>query len=154
LAEELSALRVADDDVLGAGFADHRPAHLAGERARRLPVQVLRGHADVRVARRLGRRVHRGERRRDDDLDVLDVPDEAAELLDEHDGLVDRLVHLPVAGDEGMPHGWRCYLSVSAATPGSTRPPRNSSDAPPPVEMWVILSATPTAFTAAIEIGR
>ena len=30
-------------------------------------------------------------------------------------------------------------------------PPRNSSDAPPPVEMCVILSAMPAFFTAAIE---
>src|SRR5437764_1316522 len=42
-------------------------------------------------------------------------------------------------------------LSVSAATPGSIRPPRNSSDAPPPVEICVILSATFAFFTAAIE---
>ena len=42
-------------------------------------------------------------------------------------------------------------MSVSAATPGSVCPPRNSSEAPPPVEMCVILSATPAFFTAAIE---
>src|SRR4051812_2918471 len=42
-------------------------------------------------------------------------------------------------------------LSVSAATPGSVRPPRNSSDAPPPVEMCVIRSAIPDFFTAEIE---
>ena len=39
----------------------------------------------------------------------------------------------------------------SAATPGSVRPPRNSSEAPPPVEMCVMRSATPAFFTAAIE---
>ena len=33
--------------------------------------------------------------------------------------------------------------SSSTVTPGSSRPSRNSSDAPPPVEMWVILSARP-----------
>ena len=43
------------------------------------------------------------------------------------------------------------FLSVSASTPGNLRPSRNSSDAPPPVEMWVILSATFAAFTAATE---
>src|ERR1700674_5357158 len=43
------------------------------------------------------------------------------------------------------------FLSVSASTPGSFLPSRNSSDAPPPVEMWVILSATPAALTAATE---
>src|SRR5579859_967802 len=43
------------------------------------------------------------------------------------------------------------YLSVSAATPGSVMPARNSSDAPPPVEMWEILSATPADLTAFSE---
>ena len=38
-----------------------------------------------------------------------------------------------------------------AATPGSVRPPRNSSDAPPPVEMWLIFAATPALVTAEIE---
>src|SRR5262245_36365178 len=42
-------------------------------------------------------------------------------------------------------------LSSSTETPGSSRPSRNSSDAPPPVEMWVILSARPCWVTAATE---
>ena len=33
------------------------------------------------------------------------------------------------------------YLSSRQATPGSSFPSRNSREAPPPVEMWVILSA-------------
>src|ERR1019366_7313896 len=41
------------------------------------------------------------------------------------------------------------YLLLSASTPGNFLPSRNSSDAPPPVEMCVILSATPAALTAA-----
>src|SRR6202790_2965267 len=43
------------------------------------------------------------------------------------------------------------FFSVSASTPGNFLPSRNSSEAPPPVEMWVILSATPAALTAATE---
>src|SRR6185369_2928900 len=43
------------------------------------------------------------------------------------------------------------YFWVNAATPGSSTPPRNSSDAPPPVEMWEILSATPADLTAFSE---
>ena len=36
----------------------------------------------------------------------------------------------------------RCnYLSSRQATPGSSLPSMNSKEAPPPVEMWVILSA-------------
>src|SRR5207244_12261555 len=41
--------------------------------------------------------------------------------------------------------------SVSAATPGNSFPSSNSSDAPPPVEMNVILSATPACLTAVTE---
>lgn len=37
--------------------------------------------------------------------------------------------------------GFQRYLSFRQAIPGSSRPSRNSSEAPPPVEMWVILSA-------------
>src|SRR6202051_282408 len=42
-------------------------------------------------------------------------------------------------------------FSVNAATPGSSIPARNSSEAPPPVEMCEILSATPADFTAFSE---
>ena len=45
LAEQRPPLGVADDDVLGAGFADHRTADLAGERPLALPVKILRGNA-------------------------------------------------------------------------------------------------------------
>src|ERR1017187_2676621 len=41
------------------------------------------------------------------------------------------------------------YLLLNASTPGNFLPSRNSSDAPPPVEMCVILSSTPAALTAA-----
>ena len=40
------------------------------------------------------------------------------------------------------------YLSESETTPGRAFPSRNSSEAPPPVEMWLILSARPDLFTA------
>ena len=45
------------------------------------------------------------------------------------------------------------FVSVChcAATPGSSLPSRNSREAPPPVEMWLILSAKPSWFTAAAE---
>ena len=45
----------------------------------------------------------------------------------------------------------RHYGLSSAATPGSSMPARNSSEAPPPVEMWLILSATPADLMAFSE---
>src|SRR5471032_1212012 len=43
------------------------------------------------------------------------------------------------------------FLSGMLATPGNSRPSRNSSEAPPPVEMKETLSETPAFFTAETE---
>ncbi len=43
------------------------------------------------------------------------------------------------------------YLSVSATTPGNCTPPKNSSDAPPPVETCEILSLSPAVLIAFSE---
>src|SRR6266567_675520 len=50
-------------------------------------------------------------------------------------GLSGTIVHLPVTSNDGCA-SWHCHnsLSCKAATPGRTRPSRNSSEAPPPVE--------------------
>ena len=48
-------------------------------------------------------------------------------------------------------HSLNTYLSSAAATPGRVLPSRNSRDAPPPVEIWLILSAKPNWLTAAAE---
>ena len=47
--------------------------------------------------------------------------------------------------------GLKYYFSVSAATPGSSIPERNSSEAPPPVETCEILSVTPALLMAFSE---
>src|SRR5690606_24174975 len=73
------------------------------------------------------------------------------EVAEELRRLVRRLVHLPVAGEHGpadaVAHA--APASSRAATPGSTRPSRNSRDAPPPVDTCDTRSATPAASTAA-----
>mmetsp|Transcript_62773 Transcript_62773/g.173652 ORF Transcript_62773/g.173652 Transcript_62773/m.173652 type:complete len:261 (-) Transcript_62773:564-1346(-) len=43
------------------------------------------------------------------------------------------------------------YLSFKAATPGRTFPSRSSSEAPPPVEMWLMSPARPDNSVAATE---
>src|SRR5258706_15892799 len=43
------------------------------------------------------------------------------------------------------------HLSGRASTPGRLRPPRNSREAPPPVEMCENFSATPAWWNAATE---
>src|SRR5699024_9185275 len=97
------------------------------------------------------------ERRDHRDIDPVEVDGQVAQrprqLLDERERLEVIEVHLPVARDERGPvrlHH-RAHPS-STARPGRTRPSRNSSEAPPPVEMCPkSSSAKPRARTAAAE---
>jgi len=60
----------------------------------------------------------------------------------------------PRAIRPGDPGGlWRLsvHLSFRAVRPGSSLPSSISSEAPPPVEMWAILSASPACWMAATE---
>ena len=92
--------------------------------------------------------VHGGERRRDDDLHAATSFTTLRSSLAKTTASWTGLEHLPVAGDEGdvctavtlLPAALTCLiLPLSAATPRQrTCPPRNSSEAPPPVEMCVI----------------
>src|SRR5262249_43681524 len=47
--------------------------------------------------------------------------------------------------------GAAAHLLVKACTPGSLAPPRNSSEAPPPVEICEILPRTPDWWTPATD---
>src|SRR5207248_10389001 len=60
-----------------------------------------------------------------------------------------RLIHLPVGSNQFF--AGHQAASVSASTPGNFLPSKNSREAPPPVEICVILSATPAACTAETE---
>ena len=95
---------MADDDVLAARFLDHAGGDLAGEGALALPVDVLRGNADVRIASGLGRRMNRRERRRHHNFSAGKVLEQDPRLFHEDNGFVNGLEHLPVAGDEWKPH--------------------------------------------------
>ena len=153
VAEQPSPLGVADDDVRRAGVSNHRRADLAGEGALALEVQVLRGDLEPSVARDFRGRCERRERRSDDDFRVARGLDEDGELAHERDRFAHGLVHLPVRGEHWNAHALcpsRCLPSVPRRL-AALLPPRNSSDAPPPVEMCVIESATPACVTAATE---
>ena len=54
LAKQRTTLGVADDDVRGAGAADHRRADLAGERAFTFPMHVLGCNGDRGALGRFG----------------------------------------------------------------------------------------------------
>src|SRR5262249_31771967 len=136
-----------DDDVAAARLRQHGRGDLAGEGPFLAPGDVLSGDLDLAALGRFGRRRNRGEGRRDHDVRVSAIGDLRQKRGEKGAGLAERLVHLPVSGNDRT----ASHLSVSAVTPGSSRPPRNSREAPPPVEMCEILSANPAWCTAATE---
>ena len=75
-----------------------------------------------------------GEGRSDDNIAIADFDHQGFEGAEKRAGLLLILIHLPIAGDYAATFGF-AHLLVNASTPGSLRPPRNSRDAPPPVEM-------------------
>ena len=98
-AEKLAALGVADDDARAARFDEHRRGDFAGERALRLPVEILRGDRDGRAARGFDGGGERGEPRRDDDAAMRGAGDERQKRAEKPSRFRPGLEHLPVAGD-------------------------------------------------------
>ena len=161
LAEERSSLRVPDDGAVDPHLQQHLRGDLARVGARRLPVHALREDLDPRPAERslsaAASETYGGQT-------ATRTPSRSASCLGqrraEGRGLGRPLVLLPVAGDEGHgPH--RGILPAPedavgqaagiAITPGSSRPSRSSSEAPPPVETQPIRSASPSSSIARTE---
>ena len=125
----------------------HRRRDLAGERALS-SLSACSARTPRRASRASSRPSPRAqERRADRDVDAVGGRDSRQQRLDELLGLGDRLVHLPVAGDQRRPS----RAHASASTPGSVLPSISSSDAPPPVERCVTWSASPNWSSAAAE---
>src|ERR1700732_5178967 len=117
-------------------------------------MHVLGGDTDRCVAGGLESCGKSREGRGDDDVAMLRGGNQGPKGLKEGACLRLRFVHLPIAGDDraaqsNLPE--LACLFVSASTPGSLSPARNSSEAPPPVEMWEICLATPACSAAATE---
>src|SRR5713101_2345276 len=127
-----------DEDVAAAGLSQHPGRDFPGERAFFFPEEVLPGDSNPGTACRLNGGRYRGEGWRDNDVAVFGVSYERCKRGEEGARLRLRLIHLPIAGNDAAPH-----KLLSASTPGSFRPARNSSEAPPPVEMCEIRFATP-----------
>ena len=87
LAVERAPLAVADDRIAAAELGQHAGRDLAGERALRLRVHVLRREGHVRAGERAREPVERGERRGDRDVDALRAADQRQERLRERDRL-------------------------------------------------------------------
>src|SRR5262245_14394624 len=122
---------MADERPATADLGEHRNRDLTRVRTRRLVVTRLRAELDRAASEDLRHRGERRERRAHDHLDAARALEPVAEGAGQRARLDERAVHLPVADDEWCAH----QLSVSASTPGSLRPSRNSRNAPPAVEM-------------------
>src|SRR4029453_6704443 len=132
LAERVAALGVSEEHIAAAQLRQHARSDFSGEGALVLPVAVLAAPRDGRSREHFG---HRGQRRVGWAHRHLHAPRTLEPLPyrgGENAGVRDAAVYLLVAHDEGRPHHG---ASSRAATPGSTRPSRNSRKAPPAVEM-------------------
>src|SRR5437763_154007 len=131
--KDMTPFRVADERQSCSGLFGERAGDGAGEGAFGLPVDVLRSHQNVAVTGDgLRYRFDRQRGREEPDRAfVRHFPGrkECAQVLARFAGTH---VHLPVARKDEWSHA-----SSSAATPGSSFPSRNSSDAPPPVDTWL-----------------
>ena len=159
IAKELPALGVADDDVAATGFGKHGRSDLAGEGTFLVPVHILAGNGDAVdmavnggattmsqcfEAATSGRNEEKNARVSVSVLYIFQLPAirrRRIEASKERKDNVETPRPDPVgAGTErgGYAEKGSGHLLVRASTPGSFRPPRNSREAPPPVEMWDI----------------
>src|SRR3989449_5467812 len=141
----MPALGVADQRGFRASLCGERRGAGTGERALRLPVDILHAREQVGAfTRGLGGGFERHGGGEEPSLAALVAVVAGAKGLHVGPGLVGPEIHLPVGREEEVPHA-----ASSAATPGRVFPSRNSSEAPPPVDTWVNLSSSPR--TAAAE---
>src|SRR6266849_11018132 len=134
---------MANDNVATASLHEHLRGNFAGKSTFFFPEHILPADGVVRAPRALDGGGDRRVRRCDDDIAMFCARGKRHESGEKLACVGLRLEHLPVAGNDATSFRWAHYLSVSASTPGSLRPPRNSREAPPPVEMCEILLATP-----------
>src|SRR5579859_217002 len=141
----LAAFGVAKNDI-GREALEHPRGDLTGEGAPGFGVQVLGADGDVGPAQTVRNRRERHERRTHNPFDSRIALQSRRQRVDERQPLGDGGVHLPVAGHDRSARAHAQSL-FKAFTPGKTLPSMNSSEAPPPVETWVSLSARPACST-------
>src|SRR5208283_1327371 len=138
------------DNVLAARLHQHLRRNLPGERAFFLPKHILCADRDLRALCRLYRRRNVRKRWRDHHVAIAHSRHQRLHRGKECARVCLCLVHLPISRDDAATL-CGAHLFVRASTPGSFVPPRNSSDAPPPVDICEICLATPDWCTAATE---
>src|SRR5262249_11141530 len=99
-------------------------------------------------SKRVRHGLERHSGRKEDDRAIRVRRPSRSKCRNECPGLGGPEVHLPIRREDGTPHH---ALSSSAATPGNVLPSRNSSDAPPPADTWLIAFPRRNSATAAAE---
>jgi peptidoglycan hydrolase-like protein with peptidoglycan-binding domain len=116
LAENLTALAVAEDHKADEELAQHGRTDLSREGTRHFVIHVLRAEADflgsTEEFRKLG---NRGEGRGNHDFHAVHIFDMGAEALEVADRFGDGHVHLPVGGDNFFAHGCKNKGSLITA---------------------------------------
>src|SRR5256885_15847216 len=137
------------DDVTHGELFEHHRGDFSGKRAHAVFIHVLCSEANIGIkncTRDLGKS---GEGRADDHVHLFDVGQFQLEAVHQVERFGHRLIHLPVSGNDQFAVFVHFQdLSLSAATPGSSLPSRNSRLAPPPVLIKVTLSASLAWFSA------
>ena len=93
---------MADDDILHAHFLEHGGGHLAGEGAAVVKVDILRADGHPGVLEQTDGAGDVDEGNAQYHIAPLVLAQQGLELLGEGTGLGQGLVHLPVAGDDGL----------------------------------------------------
>src|SRR5829696_958975 len=152
LAEGLAPLGVAHDHGPGPRVEEHGRGDLAGEGAGVFEVEVLRARGDPGVLGHPAHLVQAGEGDADGHVHLVGVGGTGQQGGRVLFCFPYGLVHLPVSRHHrASGHDLLLYLPGRTATPGSSLPSTYSSEAPPPVEMWLISPSSPSLLTAATE---
>jgi hypothetical protein len=102
--KEVASFRMADDAIAAAKIRQHQCRNFSRKGSLLFPVAILSGNADVAALSRPHRLTERCIRRSNHNVAMSGVSNLWLELLEELNGLADRLEHLPIAHHYGTPH--------------------------------------------------
>jgi hypothetical protein len=102
--KEVASFRMADDAIAAAKIRQHQRRNFSRKGPLLFPVAILTGNADIAALSRTHCLTERSKRRSNHNVAMTGVSNLWLELLEELNGLADRLEHLPIAHHYGTPH--------------------------------------------------
>ena len=141
LSKVLSPLGVSEHHIFYACVGQHRRRNLTCIGSFLLEIHVFSAYLNVASLCSLNNRKNVDGRNAEHYVHFL-VVYQRFQCVYQFHSLAGSHIHLPVSSNNFLSchDSLPLYLSFAAATPGSSFPSRNSRDAPPPVEICVILS--------------